>query len=322
MYKNYTLHAICILLLLSISACESCRPCGNFGGDETALLKCLSSLESIPITNNPEIANYLDSNPVYVSLTTSPTRILDLARILKPIDLNLVTNIIISIPETFGRNGKAYIVPQELENFPKVIINRNQKEDLGPIMKLVPAIEYARAKGEENAIIITIDDDIGYGKSIFSALIEGVILSNAAVGVIGKKLGFWNLADSENWSPLQTEQKSIDDITFIPVHVLEGYGAVAYKASFFDVAMLKNIAQKSNSNCYISDDLVISYALNLRDVLRFMIIRDETFWPFPLKSGLGKDALHHGGGSGKTTIGNFNRTKYKKCMQEIEVTSK
>ena len=103
----------------------------------------------------------------FLSLTTSPTRIHHLHKLLSDIDIDLFDEVVINIPKKFGRNGSSYVIPKELKNMKKVKLNV-MKKDLGPISKIFSTIKYAK---NSNDIIISIDDDIKHDPSLFPLLI-------------------------------------------------------------------------------------------------------------------------------------------------------
>ena len=63
------------------------------------------------LTTDEASKNYLAKNPVFISMTTSPTRIGKIADIIACLDLEKVTAVLINIPTVFARTGATYQVP-------------------------------------------------------------------------------------------------------------------------------------------------------------------------------------------------------------------
>ena len=266
------------------------------------------------------VQTYLAENSVYLSLTTSPKRIKYIPKVLETIDTRLIKEILLAIPEVFSRTGEKYIIPPELLTYPKLKVLRIP-HDLGPITKLIPAIRYVRdEKKEPNSIVITIDDDIGYGDDTDSKEAYGFIFSiidevvqNPNTIIAGKRMpfGFFGI-NSDHWP--ETPEKDY--------YLAEGFASIAYKAKYVnDAFMMKIIEQEKelmpNTFCNISDDLVINYALAKNN------IKQKSLWNGDFSSyltvfdyGKEEDALHRGAGMKKPS-GNPNYKKYKKCYNYI-----
>src|SRR3989338_4598013 len=103
-----------------------------------------------------EVENYLKKYKVYISMTTSPSRISYVADLLKVIDLEYIDTVFLALPEHYGPTNEEYVIPKDLKEFPKLHILRFPK-DYGPISKLVPAA--LKLQNQPEAILITIDDD-------------------------------------------------------------------------------------------------------------------------------------------------------------------
>ena len=98
---------------------------------------------------------------VYISLTTSPSRIKNVHKVLLHIHPGLYDAIEVHLPKQYKPTGETYGACPMLESIPKLKIIRHEV-DLGPITKMIHAIKNHKA---EDAIVISIDDDIALSSS-------------------------------------------------------------------------------------------------------------------------------------------------------------
>lgn len=251
----------------------------------------------------------------YLSFTTSPRRIKHIYDLLQDIDLTLFDEVLINLPEKFGRNGSEYIIPSKLKNMNKVNIIRIKK-DKGPITKLMPALNYAN---NSNDIIISIDDDIKHNPSLFPLLIDLCKTKDVVVTGIGKKLSYWN---SKKYGKLNR----VEPFEYKPqkyhTDLVEGFSGVAYKKKFFPDLRLLNTLYRLSKDCYLSDDLVISFYLKLfgRRILSLSKMKKYGYHMLNGYSwGLNDNALHKGGGMNKNNLKSIdmNYVKYPKCYKTL-----
>ena len=107
-------------------------------------------------------------------MTTIPARLEGLSKTVKSALDHLVhcDAIYLNIPHV-SRKGKKYVLPKDFlsdltpEQQTKVILNRCQ--DLGPITKILPALEL---ESDPNTLVISLDDDIMFKKDISQILLE------------------------------------------------------------------------------------------------------------------------------------------------------
>lgn len=252
---------------------------------------------------------------VYLSLTTSPKRIVNIYELLREIDLNLFDEVLINIPDKFSRNGSTYQVPDILKNMKKVTINKIKK-DLGPISKIAPALSYAE---NSNDIIISIDDDIKHDNRLFPLLIKYCNEKDVVVTGIGKNLSYWSKKPYGKMSrsePFEYKPKKPY------VDLLEGFSGVAYKKKFFpDLKLLLKLSS-IEKNCFLSDDLVLSYYLKLFGRRIYSLASANKYGYDKLTTyswGLQNNALHIGGGLNKNNIKqiDMNYIKYPKCYKAL-----
>ena len=232
-----------------------------------------------------------------------------------------------------------YKIPQELRKFPKVRILRPYV-DLGPITKLLPGIEYARSR-DKDALVITVDDDVGYPKGAISELIyHSVKNQNTVVSGSGQDAGYWigqramPATTNNGWEIMQNNSSSRADWNTPPSYcdVVEGFGGIGYRANMVDIELMKYLSSREFSKfCFVSDDLVISYVLALSGVNRLKIQNQylhinlaEKFNIHFFFPGLHEDALHRGGGlEGIDLEGapSVNFKKYSECLKKLRETS-
>jgi hypothetical protein len=286
------------------------------GGDIPACLSWLRKRDREDITKYSLVAHFLAHHHVYISLTTSPTRIKFVTTMLKTLDTSNVTAIVVNLPKVFARTNSSYTIPPELTSFPKVVINRVPK-DLGPITKLIPGLEFTRThdpKGED--LVITVDDDIGYPWGAINEIIKNLVFSSSTVvGGSTEPLAKWQL-DPSLW-PNNPEDA-----------VIEGYGAIGYRVKDIDPAPMLEIAaamitEKNDKACFLSDDLVISYVLG-RTGIRLQRLNSDYHSRsqlIPFDYGKQDDALHTGAGEIRKIPGfgaggpDGNSDKYERCLQ-------
>jgi hypothetical protein len=282
------------------------------------VLKEVKRLKALPkrdLNNDPPSLEFLKNNKIYISLTTSPERIGQISNVIRTLDLTHVEEVIVAIPKKFGRNGKEYVVPQELLSMPKVKLLRPEK-DLGPATKLLPAVEYARAIYPQSRVI-TIDDDIGYPNGMINDLIYfSARLPDAVLGASGANVGFWGIPANFTHSKPKLNLKRAETAT--STDVIEGFGAVSYPVSKVDTDLIKKWAFKCNE-CLVSDDLTISMSLQKNRTPRYRI-RSPYYNKGSLVTfgyGYQGDALHKGGGLRETDSTNaaptsdVNQHKYQ-----------
>ena len=197
---------------------------------------------------------FLHAHPVYISLTTSPARIEYLPEVLENLDLSEVSMILLNIPFTYGRTSETYTIPAAIRHHPKIMIQR-LPEDLGPISKIIPGIQYAQARDPE-ALVIAIDDDVAYPRGMVAEHIYTLVHHPRTV-------------TAANWRRLdQRWHISRDALARWPNEqyaVVQGFASIGYQAKDFPwQSMLRWLELEKRSggkDCYLSDDLVISYGL-------------------------------------------------------------
>lgn len=266
------------------------------------------------IENNSKVKTYLENHKIYISMTSSPKRIEKITSSLQFIcKIPIIYKIFINIPD-FYRNEEPYDdnVIDRLLNFDDKINITRFPNDIGPISKLLPTLDFV---DDPESIIITIDDDIIYSPALFYELVYHIVLYPGVYSGKGFDLTKEGYAkkdvDRSKWS-LKT----------IPKHpqkdVIEGFACIAYKRKYLDKDELLRLSKVSN-NCKLSDDFIISFYLNKKNIPLYVIENKFFNWKdiIPLQYGLEEDALHKGSGLQNLEEGNVNMIKYFKCLEDI-----
>ena len=206
------------------------------------------------IHRHKRIRDFLAKHPVYLSMTSSPSRIQHITAVLDSIEQEYVTNIVLNIPETYARTGERYEIPRALQSYPKLVLN-HIPEDYGPISKVLPTIEWALRQDPE-AIVIAVDDDIAYPAGMVNEHLYALVEQGHAVSAANiRKL-------AERWSIDQANIKKWPDTHY---DIVQGFASIAYRAKDFPSSLMRGWLakekQEGQKNCFLSDDLVISYGL-------------------------------------------------------------
>ena len=194
---------------------------------------------------------------IVISMTTSPNRMEHLRDIVDSLWKQSVTPdaIYLSLPELY-RNQSGYRVPDWLAKSSSLTILRRDN-DLGPIMKLLPALE---AETDPDTLIITIDDDVRYPSELISAFKEAT--QSKPEAAFGSR-GFNFTNQGQHLQPVRGHLVQCD--------VLQGYGACAYKRSHFKLDNLKADLARQPDSFRFSDDVLISNHIASNGVPRFTV---------------------------------------------------
>jgi hypothetical protein len=316
-----------IRLLFLVSVILLQESCGNLGQQNPpaslkaqleSTIRWLVTRPSEDILKFKKVKDFLDTQKVYVSMTTSPTRIRYVMNVIRTLNLDYVEKIFINIPEHFGRDQSTYEVPDSLLKHPKIFVNVIPK-DLGPITKIIPAVDYIRANRPaelvDNDLVVSVDDDTGYPYGMMGDIIKHMVLQGLDVAggsTRSIRVDDWHMEHPELWPMLD------DDA------VIEGFGGIGYRIGATNTEKMRQMIRKEEElgkgkSCYLSDDLVISYALALDGVHRYQIT--SSFFNLSMirqyPYGMEADALHRGAGDNalaKENTGNANDLKYNRCF--------
>lgn len=276
-----------------------------------------------PVRNYSKIKNkssirklkyFLNNHPVVVTMTTSPIRLPKITAVLAMLDIEYITQINVVLPMQYGAKNEVYNnIPNDLLTFPKVKIVRIEK-DMGPITKMLPVI---KDSSDRKAIVISIDDDIGYPMGMIKELIyQKVIKHPKAVITMGTSMGFYGgIKNMKKYWPERHQKRPFVDL-------VEGWSSILYMPNLVNTECMSEIANLSRK-CLLSDDFVISFVLALNKVEKVIVNNRYAFNPHPFTYGTGEDALHAGrdlGEGKKKYIANddtINFEKYSACLENI-----
>jgi len=216
--------------------------------DQRSLRSCLKSMKT------PRV-----KQPIYVSCTSEPKRLLYLPFVLSTINFDIITEVHVNLPRLY-KNSTPYsntVVTMLKGLHPKIKVYRPAK-DIGPATKVIFTIDRLKKKYKQKRqkpICISIDDDIAYHSSLFAVLASHV----------EKKEGVW-----ASWGFDMNTYDELEDIAWpslkkSSVDVVEGFSGIAYPVKKIDTRIIKKYARKS-LHCKLSDDLTISFALNQTNI--------------------------------------------------------
>jgi hypothetical protein len=195
---------------------------------------------------------------IVVSLTTSPTRMLQIQPVLDSIFAQKLPpdQLYLHLPERW-RDSETYAIPDELRNESRLTLCPYTKPDPGPVLKLLPTLEL---ETDPDTIIITIDDDVAYPPNLIHAYHAA---SEAAPEAAFGSRGFSFDSSTGTIQPVRSQRTSCD--------VLQGYGACAYRRHHFDHEALATQLVTLPHDFRFSDDLLLSNHLAQQQVPRYTL---------------------------------------------------
>lgn len=303
-----------VLVLLITQACTLCDH-----DDHEQVIQCLNEMPKRKLNNTEQKA--------YITLSTSPQRISKIIPTLKTLDLEHIERIFLALPKKY-RNKEPYgPIPEAIRNFAKLEIIAEDQDDLGPIMKMLPALEKVK-QINDNAIVISIDDDNGLPIGAINELIyHATLFPNAVISGAGHYIEIFGILPEEWPSQGKAKQSPLCETSQISYcDTAEGWGAIAYRPRLVNTARLRELSQLSLA-CRTSDDLVISYVLAESAVPKIRIA--NRFFPEVHRfdfgtdsSGLQKIKIDAPGWSPRPSLdAKFSRTtnseRYQRCVLDI-----
>jgi hypothetical protein len=270
-------------------------------------------LQSTPVRN----ISRLPKRKVYISLTTSPIRLPKIGIMLNTLDLTHIYEIHINLPKLYRNEPDEKYSVEDIE-YVKSLDDRIRvyrvSKDIGPLTKIYPTIKRVT---DLNALIISVDDDIGYPYSLVNELIYASYKypQNVVTGA-GIKFGDYDGSDFDRskWSRSKRPRGRFVDI-------VEGWGGVCYPKRLMVRDVMNLIMELNNvsTTCKLSDDFTISYSLadfdiKSREVNTKYYNRDMLY---PFSYGEMADALHKGSGVMCTGSDDENMAKYHVCLDDI-----
>lgn len=199
---------------------------------------------------------------VVISFSTTPYRIQEIQDTVSTIlqQNTKVAAIYLAVPYVFKRDNTPYIIPEWLQNHPKITVIRTQ--DYGPATKVLGILE--QIKLEPNTIIISMDDDIKYPKNTVLHLVyKSKKYPNEAIGIAGADLDY---DDYGNLIPNKIGGLISQTNSDAHATLLQGFGSIAYRRKFFsdDIFEISNAPRE----CINSDDLYLSFYLSKQNIPR------------------------------------------------------
>jgi len=227
---------------------------------------------------------------IVVSLTTTPYRIHQIQPVIdfivtENISLNAIY---LNVPHYFKRDNLEYKIPQWLQDNKNITILRT--EDYGPATKLLGSLEQAAMP--ENAIIITVDDDITYPKNLLLYLAYRAYKNpDKAIGISGMNPHYNKKGQIiTDGSGIGLKANFTNNAS---VAILEGFGGIAYRRKFFDNSIFEIV--NAPRECINSDDLYLSFYLAHHNIDR-KVLRDRNmsldYITWNQVVGFDVDALH------------------------------
>lgn len=234
------------------------------------------------------------SYKVIFSLTTSPSRLLNLESVIESLlhQDYPIEGIEINLPLKY-KNSEEYIIPDFLATnesgicikYPKVKIFRIEK-DLGPGTKIIPTL--MRYLSDEKVYLISVDDDNRYPERLASSLLKGLVLyGNDKIYCFG---GYDLKVASK--CRLELNEKFIEK----RVTVIEGVYGVLYNPRLFKTDIWDYFQKVIvNKECFTSDDITISNYISMKNIpihkLYFKTFNKLLFWKqMVFKGGAVKDS--------------------------------
>ena len=192
-----------------------------------------------------------------LTLTTSPQRMLHLPPVLETL-LNQLTPpdaVYLNLPERY-RNRDPYLIPDWLRDISEVTLLR-RRNDFGPVMKILPALD---VETDPDTLLITVDDDVKYPPNTISAL-QTAAQAKPEYAFGSRGFNFTN--SGRHLQPVRGNHT--------PCHVLQGYGACAYRRRHFDIERLNQSLASQPETFRFSDDVILSNHIASRGVARFTV---------------------------------------------------
>ncbi len=199
---------------------------------------------------------------VVVSFSTIPARMPFVPDVIKRLKVQIYQPDVIyaCIPYTCKRTGERYVVPDEWNFGPQVVIARG--EDYGPATKLLGCIAH---ESDPDTIIITIDDDHFYAPEVvLKRVVYCMAYPNACVS-------------DKGLTATRTDVSCVSNMCSISPYVqyLEGFGCVAYRRRFVTEDMIKYYKNRLTYDCLLSDDLTLSTWMRMSNAMLIRTCANE-----------------------------------------------
>lgn len=232
----------------------------------------------------------IDGHPLIISMTTIPSRLINIDSTLVSILGQSVSpdEIVISLPlesKREAQEGDPYKIPDFIEKLSennkniKITVLRCEK-DYGPLTKLLPCLKREKDKHlprTEEALILTIDDDKIYDKNMIKYMIEGWRRSPKCViarkGSVLKKINKGSQAYRQNKAMWDKRDGIVENLVIgyrikqdTPISVVFGTSGVLYRPSQFKMDFFDFKFKKGSPSFFHVDDIFISGYLGLKKI--------------------------------------------------------
>lgn len=269
----------------------------------------------VPTNYKQAVNEWLNDRKIFISLTTTPGRLMKLHYTLRSLVLDRVEKIFITLPKKY-KNKDKYKIPNKLiKLFPKIQF-LSASVDIGPALKVIGGAMYLKSRSLDDSIIIVIDDDNVYGRSMVDTF------------------AYFSLR-YPNGAFTSTALQHITAFGFPPVlpishpllkscYVLEGFAGYATRVQNIDAELIIALTRRDLNplltDCYQSDDVVISFVLAFKGIqfASTMVSNSPLFTGFQKKElNYYKDeyALHLRNSDETRSVQVINDSKYNSTIE-------
>lgn len=239
----------------------------------------------------------MDRPRIVVSMTTSPRRM----ELFKPVVDSILKQslqpdaIYLNLPELF-RNTTRYRFPRWLCENSAITTTILPDPDLGPAMKLIPALV---TETDPDTILITIDDDVIFPPDAISSFVDATLNEPDTAFC---SMGFRFEQETNNILPVRGHHS--------PCDVLQGFSGCCYRRAHFKNPALQFEIEALPKQYQVNDDVILSNHIATNGIQRKTIGFPEgklTFMPW---SDDDPDALK--------SIGPGTHIRYQELRQHLE----
>ena len=191
-----------------------------------------------------------------LTMTTSPQRMKHLPVVLDSLFNQIAQpdSVYLNLPARY-RNCESYKIPDWLNDWEVTVLRPSY--DFGPVMKILPVLA---VETDMETLLITVDDDVRYPPDTISTL------QNASQDNLSSAFGSRGFNFTDNCPHLEPIRGD-----YVSCHILQGYGACAYRRSHFDIERLGRDINSQPETFRFSDDVILSNHLASMGVNLFTV---------------------------------------------------
>lgn len=233
-----------------------------------------------------ELPRCAGAEPLWVSLTTLPSRISRLGPTLKSLlDQEVrADGIRINLPEISRRESREYDIPEFLRGLDCVSVVPCSR-DWGPLTKLMPTL--LDLQEQPRARILVVDDDTIYPRTLLSTLGQASAeLPSAAVCMRGWKVPFQERHANRRYIQASRCERPT------PVEIMQGASGFLVRAGSLPPAELQDPSLPPEA--FFVDDILVSGCLARLGIERWVFPSDIAFTRMGSWSSWGTPTLVHG----------------------------